>query len=115
MPNTFANWCERCTRIRDRARDILVSRQEFEANKKSAISRAKVEDDVRYAQLTTRIQSLEGTEAEAEKVQLALETKLHAALYSGIANPSIKVDVVGVVFLSRLSLATIQQSARVNV
>lgn len=112
LPETFANWGERCARIRDQAHNILVSRQEFENRKGVAIARAREEDDVRYAQLTTRIQRLVGVEAETERAQLALETALYAALQRGIANPSIRVDVVGVVFLSRLSIAELQQHAR---
>lgn len=110
LTSTFANWGERCVRIRDLARAILVGRREFVDSKNNAIARAEVEDEVRYAQLATRIQSLDGAEAEAEQSLLAFETKLHAALYRGIADPSIKVDVVGVVFLSRLAFARIEDS-----
>ena len=65
---------------------------------------------MRYAQLAARIQSLEGIEAKAEEEVLALEVKLHEALYAGIADPSIKVDVVGVIFLSHRAFSSIENS-----
>lgn len=59
-----------------------------------------MEDEIRYAQLRTRIQSLDGREASAEAEQLALEQGLNEALHRGISFPSIKVDVAGAVFLT---------------
>lgn len=114
MPGTFANWAERCERIRDLARALLVGRREFIDSKSNAIEKAKLEDEVRYAQLAARIQSLDGVEAEAEQALLALEVKLHAALYTGIADPSIKVDVVGVVFLSSMAFSSVEDSIEVS-
>jgi len=98
--DTFANWGERCVRMRDRANAILDARADLANAKVVAIKRARLEDEVREAQLATRIRMLDGGEAEMEREQLALETKLNAALYRGIEMPSIKVDVAGVVFLS---------------
>lgn len=114
-PSTFSNWSERCERIRDRARALLVGRQEFSDSKRDAIEKAKREDEVRYAQLAARIQSLNGAEAEAERALQALEVKLHEALYTGIADPSIKVDVVGVIFLSHMAFSSVEDSIEVGV
>lgn len=111
MPDKFANWGERCRRMRDQALSILLQRQELLARKMAAIKRAQVEDEIRYAQLSTRIQHLSGKEAESERSQLALEKKINEALYSGIRNPSIKVDVAGVVFLSCQPFSGVEQAA----
>ena len=99
-PDTFANWAERCVRMRDRANVILVAKPGYAEAKVVAIKNARIEDEVREAQLATRIRMLDGVEADSERQQLALETKLNAALYQGIESPSIKVDVAGVVILS---------------
>lgn len=99
-PDTFANWSERCVRMRDRSKAILVAKPGYAEAKVVAIKNARIEDEVREAQLATRIRMLDGVEADSERQQLALETKLNAALYQGIESPSIKLDVAGVVILS---------------
>ena len=70
------------------------------------------EDEIRYAQLRPRIQSFEGREANSEVGQLSLERSLNEALHYGIHNPSIKVDVVGVVFLTSEPVALIESYLR---
>lgn len=99
-PDVFSNWGERCVRMRDRAKAILIARPTLKDAKVAAIKRARIEDEIREAQLVTRIHMLDGVEADSEREQLALEKKLNAALYQGIDTPLIKVDVAGVVFLS---------------
>ena len=101
-PDTFMNWGERCVRMRNRANAIIIDRPSLKDAKVVAISRARSEDEVREAQLATRIRVLSGAEADSERRQLALEMKLNAALYQGIEVPRIKVDVAGVVILSTL-------------
>jgi len=76
-----------------------------------AMKRAQIGDEIRYAQLATRIRHLQEDEAKVEREQLELEKKLNNALYIGIQSPTIKVDVAGVVFLSRLPFSNIQQAA----
>ena len=110
LPDNFANWGERCRRMRDQALSILLLRQELLNKKKAAIKRAQSEDEIRFAQLETRIRHLDGKEAESERAQLALEIKINEALYNGIRTPSIKVDVVGVVFLSSQPFSSIEQA-----
>ncbi|MEI8574780.1 hypothetical protein U737_15200 [Methylomonas sp. LW13] len=100
LPDTFANWAERCTRMRDRAKAILLARPSLADAKTIAIERARIEDEIREAQLATRIRMLDGLEAVSESKQLELETKLNQALYLGIKNPVVKIDVAGAVILS---------------
>lgn len=106
-PEVFGNWQERCLRMNDRAYVLMLARPELAARKHAALTRARAEDDVRHAQMRTRIQSLEGPEAEAESVEFELEQRLNDALYEGIANPVLKVDVAGVVFLAEQSPSTL--------
>lgn len=99
-PDTFANWYERCLRMNKRAHALVLARPELAALKRAALARARAEDDVRHAQMRTRIRSLNGAEAEAESAEFELEQRLNDALYEGIANPVVRVDVTGVVFLA---------------
>ncbi len=99
-PNAFANWGNRCVRMRDKAKAILLSRPGLEVSKKRALAQAKIEDEIREAQLKTRIQTLTGSEADGERYQLRVENETNQALYRGILSPSIKVDVAGVFVIS---------------
>lgn len=99
-PDVFVNWHERCLRMNERAHALVLARPELEARKHAALARARVEDDVRHAQMRTRIRSLEGAEAVTESAEFELEQRLNNALYEGITNPVVKVDVAGVVFLA---------------
>lgn len=112
MPDALSNWAERCERMRDKAIDIVKSRPELLERQKDSLERALAEDEICYAQLRTRIQSLNGREACAEAEQLALEQALNEALHRGISSPSIKVDVAGAVFLSSESVSVIEGFVR---
>ena len=107
-PDTFSNWEVRCVRMRDRAKAILNNRTEIIDSKKNAIERARIEDEIRAAQLSTRIRLLEGVEAQSEREQLTAEMSLNEALYKGIQEPSIKVDVAGMVILSNVQFQKIE-------
>ena len=108
-PDIFANWSERCARMRERALLKAVTQEKLLQSQQNAVKRALEEDEIRYAQLQTRIQSLQGGEAEAEANQLGLERELGAALLRGISTPSVKVDVAGVVFLTSEPVASIER------
>ena len=99
--------------MRERALAVVLAREELLHSQLGAVKRALLEDDIRYAQLHTRIQSLHGFEAQVESNQLALEKALGAALLQGITTPSIKVDVAGVVFLTSESVASIERAMQV--
>lgn len=99
-PDAFLNWKERCGRMRDRARATLVARPYLAASKMKALDRAKIEDELRQAQLTTRIRTLSGIEAEVELRQMQIEREINDGLYQGILSPLIKVDVSGVIMIS---------------
>jgi len=99
-PELFGNWHDRCLRMHERARILVLARPDLAQRKKSALERARAEDQVRHAQWRSRVQSLDGPELQAETVQFQLEQWLNDALYEGIANPSLKTDVSGVSFLS---------------
>ncbi|RJQ27558.1 DEAD/DEAH box helicase [Candidatus Parcubacteria bacterium] len=102
MSDTFANWEERCGRMRVCASKIVLEKREILTAQTTALNRARVEDEIREAQLRTRIRALGGKEAKAESTQFNLEKTLNAALYKGIETPSIKTDVAGVVILTSM-------------
>jgi ATP-dependent helicase HepA len=109
VPDTFANWSERCARMRERALSKAVAQEELVQSQQKSVKRSLAEDEIRHAQLQTRIQSLQGSEAEAEANQLDLERELSAALLRGISAPSVKVDVAGVVFLTSEPVSSIER------
>lgn len=98
----FDNWQGRCNFMREKALNCLKNRSELLDAKNVAIRRGQTEDQLRYAQLSTRLLTLTGDEQKQETAVLALERKIAAGLYAGIQEPSIKVDVAGLVILSPL-------------
>ncbi|WP_343653098.1 protein DpdE [Herbaspirillum sp.] len=108
-PDTFANWHERCLRMHDFARQIVLARADLAEKKGNALKQARIEDEIRYAQLRTRIQSLSGREAVAERAQFDLEESLNEALYRGIIDPIVKVDVAGVCFLTSAPVSVLER------
>jgi ATP-dependent helicase HepA len=107
-PDLLTNWSERCARLRAKALAVVKSRPEVLGRQSDSLERAMEEDEIRYAQIRTRIQSLEGSEASTEIEQLALEQALNKALHRGISFPSVKVDVAGVVFLTSEPVSLIE-------
>lgn len=99
-PEFFGNWHDRCLRMHERARVLVLARPDLAQRKKAALEHARAEDEVRHAQWRSRVQSLDGPELQSETVQFQLEQWLNDALYEGIANPSLITDVSGVSFLS---------------
>lgn len=104
QPDIFENWNLRCKRMRDAALAIVLARAELQEKIERALTKAEAEEQIRYAQLQTRIQSLQGVEQQVEEQQFLLEQAINQALHRGISSPSIKVDVAGVVFLTRQSV-----------
>ncbi len=87
--------------MRDKAKDIVLARPELHERQNQALKRALEEDEIRYAQLQTRIRFLQGIEQADEERQFKLEKAISEALNRGIRSPQVKVDVAGVVFLTR--------------
>lgn len=114
-PDILANWGDRCERVRDKAKAIVRSKPELLERQKESLWRALAEDEIRYAQLRTRIQSLDGREAIAEAEQLALEQSLSEALHRGISSPSVKVDLIGAVFLTSEPVSRLEGCLREQV
>ncbi|REE06571.1 ATP-dependent helicase HepA [Paraburkholderia sp. BL27I4N3] len=109
-PDLFDNWSQRCSRVRDHAFEIAKNSPLLFDRKRLALETAKDEDRGRYAQLATRINALTGSESRAEQARLTLEQHLNDALYAGIATPTIKVDVAGVIFLSSEPVSVIEHA-----
>ena len=111
-PDSLTNWRETCGRLRDRAKAVVMSKPDLLVQQNNAIDRALEEDEIRYAQIRARIQSLSGLVADLEERQLRLEETLNAALHRGISTPKIKVDVAGVVFLTSEPVTTLDRYLR---
>lgn len=111
-PEILTNWTERCERMGDKAKDIVKSKPELLERQRDSLERALAEDEIRYAQLRTRIRFLDGKEASAEAKQFALERALNEALHRGISSPSIRVDVAGAIFLTSEPVSLIERFVR---
>jgi ATP-dependent helicase HepA len=114
MPDRFESWQQRCMRARDAALTQVSGQVSLKEGIRTALRRAREQDANRYAQLATRVRSLAGKEADAERSQLGCERSLNEALYGGIQVPSIQVDVAGVVFVSGEPVATLQPGMAAN-
>lgn len=101
----LTGWPVYCNEMRDRAFDILRNDADLLGRRFQALKRGHDQDEQRYAQLRTRIQYLDGRAAEAESMQLTFEQQLNEAIYAGIREPSIQLDAIGAVFLSRTPFA----------
>ena len=101
QPQVFENWARRCENARDCAKSSLEIGSELTRRKAEAMHRSVLAAEQRFAQLESRIQLLDGNEAESERHALALEKMIVEALHAGISAPSIRVDIAGVMFLSR--------------
>lgn len=100
MPNEFDNWNARCFRMREFALGHIKDNESLNTSIRTAIATARVHDELRETQLMTRIQLLEGLEAESEKNQLEVEKALSNLIYTGIQYPSIKIDATGMTLLT---------------
>jgi ATP-dependent helicase HepA len=99
--SVFSNWEDRIYLMRDKAKDILLSRERLKSLKQQALERAVNEDRLREAQLTVREHLLEGSEAENERLQRNCEKRISEFLYDGFNNPKLNIELAGVVLLSK--------------
>lgn len=107
--DVFENWQLRCERVRDAAKTLFMARPILAEMKRLAFERAQNDDDVRYAQLRSRIESLTGGEKVVEQGRFDSEMCINTELHHGIKHPTVKIDVAGVVILSTRPYA-VQQS-----
>ena len=82
-----------------------MSDQALLARQAEALKNSRQESALRAAQLVARIHSLPETEALKEQANLQMEMDLYEALWAGINQPSVRLDVVGFVMLSRQTYA----------
>lgn len=101
FPQTFASWADNCAMVRERAHAWVLDDGELRARQAEALNGAARDSTLRHAQLSARIRTLRGVEADKEQSNLKLEIELDDALRVGIVNPSIRLDVIGFVVLSR--------------
>lgn len=104
-PDFFSTWDERCERLEIAATSIVLNRLDLRNRQKFAERRLKERDQIRFEQLMTRIQMLPDDEASDEQSRLNLEKKISEALIMGVHSPSVTIDVVGVIILSRNNIS----------
>ena len=93
-------WAEFVANGREQAEHILKQLTELDKRSKQAVDRAREIDEVRFAQLRTRIHKADPVEADEQMRLLAIEKNVSAALYEGILSPHISLDTIGAVFVS---------------
>jgi ATP-dependent helicase HepA len=110
-PEIFGNWETRCFRMRDQALQLVLGRKQLADKICVATNRARHGDEIRFAQLNSRIRYLDGAEATNETDQLKLERDLGAALIEGIVKPAVSVDVAGMLMLTLIPFSKFENSA----
>ena len=93
-------WTEFVTNGRERAEHIMEQLTELEKRSQQGVDRAREIDEIRFAQLRTRIHKAVSVEAEELMRLLGLEKNVSEALYDGILSPHISLDTIGAVFVS---------------
>lgn len=99
-PERFGNWALRCERMRDRALVNLQGKEILKETTRTALKRKAMVDEIRFAQLETRLQLLRAREVTAEREMFDLEKRLAAALEQGIKEPLVRLDVVGMTYVT---------------
>jgi hypothetical protein len=85
------------------AKDILLKSDDFKNFKNDAIDKARIDIEQRCTKLTRRfeVQNKNNTETDSYFTDMINFEKL---LLKGIENPSIKLDSIGMFFLSRFPI-----------
>lgn len=96
----FSNWENRVYLMRDKAKEILLSRDSLIAVKQKAHKLAMDEDRLREAQLTIREHLLRDSEAVLEHLQRVREKSINEFLYNGFSNPKVNIESVRAVVIS---------------
>lgn len=114
LTEIFGNWSFRCMRSSEVAKKVLAERPILKNTVEVARRRFTSDVETRRAQLATRIQQLRGKEQREEQARSILETQIDAALIAGIAQPSIQVDLAGMVLLATESYANVEKALEVR-
>lgn len=97
------HWFEICAKARSAAEIALRADEDFAERIANAERRAMGVDHGRLGQLLARVRSSENPD---EEIELAFEESLAVALRNGIRSPRLRVDSVGVAFVSASRTAT---------
>jgi ATP-dependent helicase HepA len=100
MPDVFGQWGILCRRVRDSAIDLVTTSADFRARLENAKAANQIIQELRLSQLAARIEHLRGREAAGELEQKEFEERFGLAVEHGITHPTLKIDVVGAVWLT---------------
>lgn len=98
------NWEEFVAEARRVAGEKICVKASLHERSETAVNRARLANDVRLARLRARISKLDGLLKLREQTELDLETRVSESLYSGMSDPSLSLDTIGVIFLSDIPL-----------
>src|SRR6185312_9203023 len=73
LPNTFSSWSETCFAMHARAEAYVRNDSQLKECQRTSLGDAARESNLRLAQLTARLQTLTGAEAEAAESELRRE------------------------------------------
>ena len=96
-----AKWRTLCEKARDAAETILLDHLQLKQLTKEKADRAERIVAVRLAQQESRIAHLAPAERKEEKALLKLDEAIAEAICKGIRKPAVRLDAIGVVFVSK--------------
>lgn len=103
MPEAFGQWGTLCRRVRDTAIDHVTGSADLRMRIENAKAAIQIVQELRLSQLAARIRHLRGAEAAGELEQMEFEERFGSAIEKGITRPTLKIDVVGAVWLTTQS------------
>lgn len=100
--NEVDHWDDYCTKGRAAAEAVLLAHEDLKARLRFAERDAATLDSGRLSQLETRLRHTPSKNQD----QLIFERELAAALRQGIANPRVRLETIGAIFLTGSRAAT---------
>lgn len=96
----FRNWEDICIKAKLSAFDAVRVQTNLEEYVQESLGCLERKNETYYSQMKSRIKSLSEGERRGEEIELENQMIYRSALLSGISSPKLKIDSVGVVFLS---------------
>jgi len=96
-----SSWQSLCLAARRAAEEALQQELDLKSLIANRANKAKVLAEVHLEQMRTRLSHLEEISRQGEERQLKIEESLAVCLINGITDPVVRLDALGVIFLSR--------------
>ncbi|MFS2213969.1 protein DpdE [Telluria sp. Tellsp104] len=95
-----SNWDELCHKARDVAQSALLEQVTFAEHVAASLQRMEQMRALKHGQSEARIARLSGVAREAEQAEAVRQDAVDRALANGIAQPKVRLDSAGAIFLS---------------